>query len=88
MDSSGVPPLGGSATTQLAMIRNYIQWGFGLVAPLKMSTAVPARIIGESKRGLLRAGNIADLMIMDQNANLLATIIAGQIVHQQTGFAC
>jgi N-acetylglucosamine-6-phosphate deacetylase len=80
MDGSGVPPLGGSATTQLAMIRNYIKWGFGLVAPLKMSTAVPARIINESKRGLLRTGNIADLILIDEHANLLATIIGGQTV--------
>ena len=87
MDGSGVPPLGGSATTQLAMIRNYIKWGFGLVAPLKMSTTVPARIIGESKRGLLRAGNIADLILIDEQANLLATIIAGNLVHQQSSFA-
>ena len=81
MDGSGVPPLGGSATTQLAMIRNYIKWGFGLTAPLKMSTAVPARIIGETKRGVLRAGNIADLILIDDCANLLATIIAGNTVH-------
>ena len=81
MDGSGVPPLGGSATTQLAMIRNYIKWGFGLAAPLKMSTATPARIIGESKRGLLRAGNIADLIIIDPGANLLATIIGGKMVY-------
>ncbi|MGZ8898719.1 MAG: N-acetylglucosamine-6-phosphate deacetylase [Limisphaerales bacterium] len=80
MDGSGVPPLGGSATTQLAMIRNYIKWGFGLTAPLKMSTAVPARIIGEMKRGVLRTGNIADLILIDESANLLATIIAGKTI--------
>jgi N-acetylglucosamine-6-phosphate deacetylase len=80
MDDSGVPPLGGSATTQLAMIRNYIKWGFGLTTPLKMSTAVPARIIGESKRGLLRTGNIADLILIDDQANLFATLIAGKTV--------
>ena len=81
MDGSGVPPLGGSATTQLAMVRNYLRWGFGLSAPLKMSTAVPARIIGETKRGVLRAGNIADLILIDDSANLFATIIGGKTVH-------
>ncbi|HEX7861363.1 MAG TPA: hypothetical protein VF773_13605 [Verrucomicrobiae bacterium] len=87
MDSSGVPPLGGSATTQLAMIRNYIKWGFGLTTPLKMSTAVPARIIGEQQRGVLRVGNIADLIIIDDEARLFTTIIGGETVHQQQGFA-
>ena len=85
MDGSGVPPLGGSATTQLAMIRNYIKWGFGLTTPLKMSTAVPARIIHEPKRGTLRAGNIADLILIDEGANLLATFISGQAVHSTNG---
>ena len=81
MDGSGVPPLGGSATTQLAMIRNYMKWGFGLTTPLKMSTAVPARIIGEEKRGVLRVGNIADLILIDDAAELKATFIAGKAVY-------
>ena len=88
MDASGVPPLGGSATTQLAMIRNYIQWGFGLMTPLKMSTAVPARIIGEKERGVLRVDNIADLIIIDDRAELMATIIGGEVVHSRSGFEC
>ena len=87
MDASGVPPLGGSATTQLAMIRNYIKWGFGLITPLKMSTAVPARIIGEKERGTVRAGNIADLILLNDEAKLFATMIGGRIVHQEHGFA-
>jgi N-acetylglucosamine-6-phosphate deacetylase len=81
MDASGAPPLGGSATTQLAMIRNYQNWGFGLTTPLKMSTIVPARIIGEARKGLLRVGNDADLILIDDQARLYATIIAGQTVH-------
>jgi N-acetylglucosamine-6-phosphate deacetylase len=86
MDASGVPPLGGSATTQLAMIRNYIQWGFGITTALKMSTKVPARIINEKERGLLRVGNIADLIVLDDNAGLLATIIGGKTIHAREGF--
>jgi N-acetylglucosamine-6-phosphate deacetylase len=81
MDSSGAPPLGGSATTQLAMIRNYLNWGFGLSTPLKMSTAVPARIIGESKKGMLRAGNDADLILINDQAELAATIISGKLAY-------
>jgi N-acetylglucosamine-6-phosphate deacetylase len=87
MDASGVPPLGGSATTQLQMIRNYIKWGFGLITPLKMSTAVPARIIGEKERGLLRVGNFADLILIDEHANLNATFISGESVHAERFFS-
>lgn len=78
----GVPPLGGSGTPQLAMIRNYVDWGFGLTMPLKMSTVVPARIIGESRKGLLRVGNDADLILIDDKVNLHSTVIAGETVYQ------
>lgn len=81
MDGSTVPPLGGSATTQLAMIKNYVNWGFGLATPLKMSTLVPARIIGENRKGLLRVGNDADLILIDDQVRLFATIIGGRTVH-------
>jgi len=84
MDGATVPPLGGSATTQLAMIRNYLNWGFGLSTPLKMSTAVPARIIGESKKGILRAGNDADLILIDDQVKLYSTYIAGNVVYSST----
>jgi N-acetylglucosamine-6-phosphate deacetylase len=77
----GVSPLGGSATPQLAMIKNYIDWGFGLTTPLKMSTVIPARIIGESKKGLLRVGNDADLILIDDKVKLYATIIKGNVAY-------
>jgi N-acetylglucosamine-6-phosphate deacetylase len=80
MDASGAPPLGGSATTQLAMIKNYVNWGFGLTTPLKMSTQVPARIIGENKKGVLRVSNDADLILLDDQVRLHSTIIGGQCV--------
>jgi N-acetylglucosamine-6-phosphate deacetylase len=80
MDS--ITPLGGSATPQLTMIKNYVEWGLGLTTPLKMSTAVPARIIGEAKKGLLRVGNHADLILIDDDVNLFATFIKGTLVHQ------
>src|SRR5213078_3106630 len=53
---NGVPPLGGSATVLIQMVRNYVKWGFGLSTALKMATAVPARIIGEKNKGVLRVG--------------------------------
>lgn len=76
------PPLGGSGTPQLNMVRNYVDWGFGLTMPLKMSTWVPARIIGESKKGLLRVGNDADLILIDDKVNLFATIIGGKTLYR------
>ena len=80
MDGNNVPPLGGSATTQLQMIRNYVDWGFGLSAPLKMSTTVPARIINAPTKGMLRVGNDADLILIDDQVHLHATLISGKTV--------
>jgi N-acetylglucosamine-6-phosphate deacetylase len=45
-----------------------------------MSTQVPARIIGEQKKGVLRVGNDADLILLDEQVRLHSTIIAGQCV--------
>jgi N-acetylglucosamine-6-phosphate deacetylase len=86
MDGTSAPPLGGSATTQLAMIKNYVDWGFGITTPLKMSTTVPARIIGEDRRGLLRVGNHADLILLDDQVRLAATYIGGKCVHSNGRF--
>lgn len=83
----GVSPLGGSATPQIAMIKNYLDWGYGLALPLKMSTWVPARIIGETNRGLLRTGNRADLILIDDQVNLFGTIIGGQLEYSASGAA-
>ncbi|MDB6038681.1 MAG: N-acetylglucosamine-6-phosphate deacetylase [Verrucomicrobiales bacterium] len=77
----GTTPLGGSATTQIQMIRNYIKWGFGLLTPLKMATTVPARIIGERNKGSLCVGSDAYLIVIDDGAELYATIIGGVVVH-------
>lgn len=78
----GVPPLGGSATPQLGMIKNYANWGLGLTTPLKMSTLVPARIIGETKKGLLRVGNDADLILISETLDLYGTMVRGQVLYR------
>lgn len=87
MDGTTVPPLGGSATVQIEMVKNYLDWGFPLTAPLKMATAVPARIIGESQRGLLRVGNKADLILIDDRAGLHGTWINGHATNASEAFA-
>jgi N-acetylglucosamine-6-phosphate deacetylase len=80
---NGVTPLGGSATVLMQMVRNYVKWGFGLTTALKMATAVPARIIGEKNKGILRVGADADLIAIDDAGNLFATVIGGAIFSRQ-----
>lgn len=81
-NDQGVSVMAGSGTPLIEMLKNYLAWGFGFLTPLRMATAVPARIIGETKRGILRAGNEADLILLDDHFNLKLVVIAGEIIHR------
>jgi N-acetylglucosamine-6-phosphate deacetylase len=81
-NDQGVSVMAGSGTPLIEMLKNYQRWGFGFLTPLRMATAVPARIIGETKRGILRAGAEADLILIDDNFNLQLVVIAGNVVHR------
>jgi N-acetylglucosamine-6-phosphate deacetylase len=81
-NDDGVSVMAGSGTPLIEMLKNYLKWGFGFLTPLRMATLVPARIIGETKRGVLRAGNEADLILVDDQFNLSLVVIAGEIVHR------
>ena len=80
MGGTDTAPLGGSGTTQLKMVRNFLAWGFGFSTALRMATAVPARIVGDPRKGTLRVGNDADLILLDDQAHLHTTVIAGRPV--------
>lgn len=50
---------------------------------LVMASANPAEVIGESEhRGTLEVGKAADIVVMDSDLNVTATIIDGRIVYQ------
>ncbi len=80
-NDDGVSVMAGSGTPLIEMLKNYLKWGFGFLTPLRMATLVPARIICEQKRGLLRVGHEADLILVDDQFNLQLVVIAGEIVH-------
>lgn len=70
--------LAGSIVTMDQAVRNLVDWSDTSIAEaLHMSTAVPARVIGERDRGMIRAGAMADLVIWDQALNVQETIIGG-----------
>jgi N-acetylglucosamine-6-phosphate deacetylase len=48
---------------------------------LRAATATPARIIGETNRGRLETGAVADLVLLDQDLEVQATICRGRIVY-------
>lgn len=81
-NEDGVSVMAGSGTPLIDMLKNYKAWGFGFLTPLRMATLVPARIIGEHSRGLLRAGNEADLILIDDDFNIGLVAVAGKILHR------
>jgi N-acetylglucosamine-6-phosphate deacetylase len=86
-NDDGVSVMAGSGTPLIEMLKNYSKWGFGFLTPLRMATLVPARIINETKRGILRVGNEADLILIDDQFNLKLVVIAGEIVHRSNDAA-
>ncbi len=70
--------LAGSIITMDACVRNLVSWSHAsFPEALHMATAVPARVIGEHNRGVLRAGAIADITIWDRSLQVRETIVGG-----------
>jgi N-acetylglucosamine-6-phosphate deacetylase len=70
--------LAGSIVTMDEAIRNVVGWSMAsLPEALHMATAVPARVIGESDRGVIRAGAAADLTIWSRDLTVQETIVGG-----------
>ena len=73
--------LAGSTLTQDRALRNMIQIGVPSEDVIAMLTETPARQIGAGAyKGRLNAGYDADINILDQEFNVVATYIKGQAV--------
>lgn len=73
--------LAGSILTMDQAVRNLVAWSDASTGEaLHMCTAVPARVIGETDRGVLRAGAIADLTIWNADLQVTETIVNGVTV--------
>jgi N-acetylglucosamine-6-phosphate deacetylase len=75
--------LAGSVVTMDAAIRNMVRWaGVTPAEALWMASAVPARVLG-APLGRILVGAEADLVLLDDDFTVRATIIAGQIVYER-----
>ncbi len=74
----------GSVATADRLVRTMVQIaGCSITDAVRMITENPARIMGISDRkGSLKAGMDADLVIFDENINVRNTIIEGKIVYR------
>lgn len=74
--------LAGSALALDQAVRNLIAFTrCDLADALATVTSTPADLLGLTDRGRIRVGTRADLTILDPDANLVATIVAGTIAH-------
>jgi len=74
--------LAGSALALDQAVRNLIEFtGCTLADALATVTTTPADLLGLTDRGRLGVGMRADLTILDGDANLVATIVAGTLAH-------
>lgn len=73
--------LAGSILTLDRAVRNAVAWAGATPAEaLAMASAVPARALGLTDRGQLRAGARADLVLLDQGLEVVATYVGGREV--------
>ena len=68
----------GSIATSDRLVRTCAAAGIPLCDAVKMITETPAAIMGLSKKGALRVGYDADIVIFDENINMQTVIVAGK----------
>ena len=80
--------LAGSILTLDQAVRNYVAFtGCSTAEGLSAVSANPANVIGETGRGTIEAGRRADVVILDDQLAVQATIAEGLLVHLADGFA-
>ena len=74
--------LAGSAVTMNRAAANLAAFtGCGRHEALAAATSVPAGIIGETRRGRLTPGAIADLVLLDDDYRVHVTVCGGRVAH-------
>lgn len=72
----------GSVATFDRLVRTMVQIaGIPLIEAVRMASETPARIMKIEKKGTLKKGNDADIVIFDENVHIAAAIVNGKIVY-------
>jgi len=76
--------LAGSVLTMNRAVRNVMDWtDLPVTEVLPMATTNPARLAGlDGRKGVLGPGMDADVVIVDQDWNVLYTILDGRLVYE------
>jgi N-acetylglucosamine-6-phosphate deacetylase len=76
--------LAGSLLTMDQAVRNMVRWAGATPADaLRMASTVPAALLGLAGYGAIRVGNVADLVLLDTDLRVRATIVNGDIVYER-----
>jgi len=76
--------LAGSDLSMIRAVRNAVELGgVGLVEAVRMASEVPARVLDDRSRGLLRVGARADLVAFDRAFRVRLTVVGGQVVYRR-----
>ncbi len=59
--------------------------GVPLLTGLQATSLHPAKVLGEQRKGHLGPGADADMVVLDNDLTLVATIVGGQVVHDPRG---
>jgi N-acetylglucosamine-6-phosphate deacetylase len=75
----------GSVATFDRLVRTMVQVAeVPLIEAIRMASETPARIMKMEKKGVLKKGNDADIVIFDENVHIAAAIVNGEIVYTNT----
>jgi N-acetylglucosamine-6-phosphate deacetylase len=78
--------LAGSALTMDAAVRTMVRRaGVGLAEALKAASATPAEAVGRPDLGRLRVGAPADLVVLDEDLEVAATLVDGRALYDRDG---
>lgn len=75
--------LAGSTATMDHVVRSTMQFaGLTLPQAVMMATTVPARAMKLSHKGIITAGGEADIVLLDDDVQVQATIVCGRVVYR------
>jgi N-acetylglucosamine-6-phosphate deacetylase len=78
--SSGA--LAGSLLTMDAAVRNVVTWtGCSAAEAVQAASRTPADLLGAEGRGRIEPGACGDLVLLDPELRVAATVLRGQVVH-------
>ncbi len=75
--------INGSAISMLDGFKNVVSYGVPIEKVARMACTNPAQIMKQTEIGMLLPNKKADIIVLDQNLNLLHTIIDGKFIEEK-----